>query len=161
MTLQKQTRFIRRLLYTLKKGYGFKVTFYKITSESLNHETGVRTPIIDYKKVNKVIILPSELQRKFESDTQTRDFHYGGYFDTAIRKLIVDPRDLGDFEIKTGDYYIWEGERFEVSKVFDLENQSALLILGRNVEGSVRYMIEDVSIESTLQLTQTIAEIKV
>lgn len=157
MTLQKQTRFIRKLLYTLKKGYGFRVTFYKITSETINLETGERTPVITYQKVNKVIILPAELQRQFESNVQTKPFKYGGYYDTAIRKLIVDPRDLGDFEIEDGDYYIWEGKRYEVSKTFDLENQSAILVLGRNVEGSIRYMIQDVSIESTIQFTQVVA----
>ncbi|KKN11706.1 hypothetical protein LCGC14_1023780 [marine sediment metagenome] len=158
MAVQKQTRFIRKLIYTLKKGYGFQVTFYKVTNETLNLETGARTPTIIYQKVNKAIILPSDLQRKFESDSTDKGFNYGAYYDTALRKLIVDPRDLGDFNIDTDDYFIVEGERFQVVRAFKLYNSTAILVLGRHVEGSKRYMITDAHIESTLIVEQTIGE---
>ena len=151
--IQKRSRSIRRLLYSLKKGYGYPITFYRVVSETLNVETGVRTPVISYHKVDKVIILPSILQRRFESDTLTKDFHYGSYYDTALRRLIVDPRDFSD--IKNNDYFIWEGKRYEVSQVHDLENDAALLIIGRFVEGSIKYEITDFHVETNLQFTQT------
>ena len=155
MAIQRQTRFIRKLVYTLKRGYGFAVIFHKVTGEVLNLETGKRTPTITNVRVDKTIILPSDLQRIFETDSVSKDFNYGAYYDTAIRKLIVDPRDLGDFNIKPDDYFIVEGERFQVGRVFNLYNGTVIMVIGRHVEGSKRYMITDAIVESTLQITQT------
>jgi len=118
-------------------------------------ETGQREPVISYNKVDKVIILPSVLQRQFETDTLSKDFHYGNYFDTALRRLVVDPRDFSDIDIN--DYFLWEGNRYQVAQVHDLENNAALLVIGRFVEGSIRYSINDFHVESTLQLTQDIS----
>jgi hypothetical protein len=158
MTIQRQTRFIRKLIYTLKRGYGFPVTFYKVTDETLNLETGERTPTIEYKKVNKTIILPSELQRKFETDSVSKSFNYGAYYDTALRKVIIDTRDLADFNIDVDDYFIVDGERFTVGRVFNLYNGTAFLVIGRQVEGGIRYAITDITIESTLELDQESVE---
>ena len=155
MAVQRQTRFIRKLIYTFKKEYGFAVQFYKVTAEVLDLQTGVSTPTIEYKKVNKVVILPSDLQRRFETNS---DFNYGAYYDTALRKLIVDPRDLGDFNIDVDDYFIVDGERFQVGRAFKLFNNTAILVIGRHVEGSKRYAITDASVESTLVVKQTIGE---
>ncbi len=158
MTILRQTRFVRRLIYTLKRGYGFPVTFYKITGETLDLETGVRTPTITYQEVKKTIILPSDLQRRFESDAVGKGFNYGAYYDTELRKLIVDPLDLSDFTIEVDDYFIVDGERFQVGRVFNLYNGTAILVIGRHSEGSKRYAITDVTIESTMQPTQTVGE---
>lgn len=155
---QKQTRFIRKLLYTLKKNFGFPITFYTITGETLDYETGKKTPTTIYKEVKKVIVLPGDLQRKFEYDltfvAANRNFTYGGFYDTATRRIIVDAQDLDDFKIEMGSYYIWDEKRWEVARVFDLEYKTAYLIIGKLVEGTTRYMIKDINIESTLQLTQ-------
>lgn len=158
MSIKRQTRFIRRLIYTLKRGYGFPVTFYKVTDETLDLETGERTPTIEYQEVKKTIILPSDLQRRFETDAVSKDFSYGAYYDTALRKLIVDPRDLDDFNIEVDDYFIIDGDRFQVGRVFDIQKGTAILVIGRHTEGSKRYAITDVTIESTMQPTQEVGE---
>ena len=158
MTVLRQTRFVRKLIYTLKRGYGFSVTFYKVTGETLDLETGARTPTTVYQEVKKTIILPSDLQRRFESDAVGAGFSYGAYYDTELRKLIVDPQDLSDFEISVDDYFIVDGERFQVGRVFNLYNGTAILVIGRHSEGSKRYAIADVTIESTLEPDQTVGE---
>lgn len=155
MTIRpKQTRFIRRVVYTLKRAYGFPVTFYKITSDTLNLETGTRSPVREYKKVEQVIILPSNLQREFE--VAVKNFTYGGFYDTAIRKIIVDIPDLEGFEIEIDDYFIWDSKRWQVAQIFDLEYETSVLVIGRMVKGTKRYAIEDANVESTLQLTHNI-----
>lgn len=158
---QKQTRFIKRVLYTLKKGYGFPITFYKIVSEGYDLETGKRTPDIEYKKIKRAIILPATAMSKFEYDlayiAAAKNFTYGGLYGTATRKIIIDARDLDGFEIKTKDYFIWDEKRWEVAQVTDLEYQTAFLIVGKMVEGSPRYMIEDFNVESTFQFTQEVS----
>lgn len=159
MPIQRQTRFIRRLIYTLKRGFGFPVTFYKVTSETLNLETGVRTPVIEYHRVNKAVVLPEDLLRRFETDSVNKSFNYGAYYDSALQKLLIDPRGLADFNIDVDDYFIVDGQRFQVGRVFNLYNGTAILVIGRYVEGSKRYAITDVTIESTMQPTQTVARV--
>jgi len=153
---QKQTRFIQGVLYSLKRGYGFPITLHRILSESLNVETGQRSIEIEHLKIKRAIILPAELQRKFERDSLNKDFSYGALYDTAIRKIIIDVRDLGDFKIEIDDYFIWDGKRWQVNEIVDLEYNTAYLIIGRLVEGAPRYMIESVDLESNLQLGQEV-----
>lgn len=156
----KQTRMIRRVLYTLKRGYGFPLTLHKVSEETYDHETGKRTATIQICKIKRAIIMPSTLQTKFEYDlayvAAGRNFTYGGTYDTSLRKIIIDARDLGDFEIELEDYFIFEERRWQVSSIQEFEFRTAFLIVGREVKGTPRYLIESINIEDTLQFTQEI-----
>lgn len=156
---RKQTRFIRTLLYTLKKGYGFPITLHKVTGESLNMQTGKRTPTIVTQKVNKAIILPATAQLKFEYGGISPNFKYGALFDTSLRQVIIDAQDVVNFEIETDDYFIWDGERWQVAKVTNMEYGTGYTIIARMVEGSPRHMVECVNLESQIQLTSTVEEV--
>lgn len=160
--IQKQTRFIRRVLYSLKRGYGFPLTLHKIVSETYDRETGKRTAVIQIRKIRRAIILPSTLQSKFDYDlayvASNRNFTYGGTYDTSLRKVIIDARDLGDFEIELEDYFIYNGRRYQVSKIDEFEFQTAFLIIGKEVKGTPRYLIEEIALEDTLQFTQEVTK---
>ena len=93
MIQRKQTRFIRKLLYTLKRGYGFPITLHKIESEVHNYQTGRKTPVIVTQKIDKAIILPAHLQRQFESEGQPTNFKYGALYDASMRQVIIDAND--------------------------------------------------------------------
>ena len=151
----KQTRFIRRLLYTLKRGYGFTITLHKITNETQNYQTGQKIVTIQTQKIDKAIILPAHLQRQFEN--QPTNFKYGGLYDAAMRQVIIDAIDLGDFNVEIDDYIIYDGRRWQVSHFYELELYSAFVLYVKAVEGSVRYMVEEVALETNLQLTQEVS----
>lgn len=155
-TRRKQTAFIRKLLYTLKQGYGFPITLHKIESETHDYETGARIPVIVTQKINKVIILPATLQRQFESDSLPTGFKYGALFDTSLRKIIIDANDLGTFNIEINDYIIWNEKRWQVAQFQELEYQTAFVIFVRMVEGTIRHMVEEISLETNLQITQEV-----
>lgn len=162
MMYRKQTRFIRKLLYTLKKGFGFTITLHKVTDESLNHETGQRTPTIITKRIEKAIILPATSQMKFEFggayNKANANFTYGALYTTALRRVIIDAQDVLDFEIEENDYFIWDEKRWQISKVDDLEYETAFTLTARMVKGSVRHMVEEIALESQIQLTSTVTE---
>ena len=151
---RKQTRFIRKMLYTLKKGYGFTITLHKVTDESLDFETGQRTPIIVTKRIERAIILPATSQMKFEN--QPADFKYGGLYTTALRQIIIDKQDVLDFEIGIDTYFIWNAKRWQVSKIDSLEYETAFTLTVRMVEGAVLHMVEEIALESQIQLTQEV-----
>ena len=151
--IQRQTRFIRKLLYSLKKEFGFPVTFHKLT-ETYNLETGARTPTIEIKKVNRVIVMPDALQRKFEYDlafiAAAKNFTYGGFYDTSLRRIIVDRQDLEGFELELGMYFIWSEKRWEIAKIVEFELQTGFIIFARMVEGATRYQVSEMNLESSL-----------
>lgn len=158
-TPKKQTRFIRKVIYDLKTGYGFPITLHKVTGESLNMETGQRTVTIITKKVRKAAILPATEKMKFEYSKIDANFKYGALFTTALRKVVIDQQDVIDFEIEIDDYFIWDEKRWQVASVDDLEYQTAFTIIARMVEGADRHMVEEVALESQLQLTSEVEEI--
>jgi len=153
----KQTRFIRRLVYTLKRGYGFAITLHKITDEAHNYQTGQKVVNIQTQKINKAIILPAHLQRQFESDSQPADFKYGALYDASMRQVIIDAIDLGDFNIEIDDYVIYDAKRWQVSHYYKLELHSAYVLYIKTVEGAVRHLVEEVSLETNLLLTQKVS----
>lgn len=156
MTRRQQTVFIRKMLYTLKRGYGFPITLHKITDETHNYETGKRVPTILTQRIERAIILPATLRRIFESDSLPTDFKYGALYDSSLRQVVIDADDLNDFEIEINDYLIWNEKRWQVSQVQELEYQTAYNILIKMVEGTIRNMVEEVSLETNLQLSQEI-----
>jgi hypothetical protein len=157
---RKATRHIRKVLYSLKKEYGFAVTFYNVTSEDVDYKTGVRENVTDHLNVRKVIILPRNLKQKFEFDlayvAAGKNMTYGGLYNTGTRKLIVDRRDVGDFEIKVDGYFTWENQRYQIAEVEDFELNTGWVIVGRVVEGAVRNKIVDLKAESPLTFAQEI-----
>jgi hypothetical protein len=155
---RKTTRHIQKVLYALKKEYGFGVTFYNIDSENVDYKIGTRASNTEYLLVKKTIILPRNLTTKFEFDltyiAAGKNMTYGGLYQTGIRKLIVDRRDVGDFEIRVDGYFTWEGKRYQIAEVEDFELNTGWLIVGRVVEGAVRNMIVDLKAESPLTFSQ-------
>jgi len=150
---RRQTRFIRKTLYSLKREFGFPVTFHKLI-ETYNLETGARTPTIEIKKVNRVIVMPDALQRKFDYDlayiAAAKNFTYGGFYDTSLRRIIVDRQDLGNFELELGMYFIWSEKRWEIAKIVEFELQTGFIVFARAVEGVIRYKVSEMNLESSL-----------
>lgn len=157
---RKQTRFIQRVLYSLKRGYGFPLTLHKVSSETYNTETGKRTAIIQICKIKRAIILPSTLMTKFEYDVTftaaNRNFAYGGTYDMSIKKIIIDAKDLGNFEIELEDYFIFDKRRWQVNNIQEFEFRTAFFVVGKEVKGTPRYLVEEIALEDTLQLIQEI-----
>lgn len=155
---KRATRFIQRVIYTLKRLYGFTLTLHKVSSEDLDRKTGQRTATIQICKIKRAIILPSVLQTKFEHDLIQNNFAYGGLYDSSLRKVIIDARDLGDFEIEMDDYFIFEEKRWDVSKIDAFEFDTAFLIVGKEVKGTPRYLIQEIALEDNFQLAETIVQ---
>jgi len=157
---RKATKFIQRVLYTLKREYGFPAVLHKITNEEIDKQTGKRTVTIQVQKVRLAIVLPSELIAKFEFDlaytAANRNFTYGGTYGTSTRRIIIDSRDLNNFEIELDDYFIYEGKRWQVGKIDTFEFDTGFVIYGREVKGTPRYFVQEQSVEDNLTLTEEI-----
>jgi hypothetical protein len=161
-TQRRQTQFIRQVLYTLKRGYGFPVVFHKIISEDIDKQTGKRDVTIQTQRVRLGIVLPASLMAKFEYDlaytASNRNFTYGGGYGTSTRRIIIDARDLNNFEIELDDYFIYEGKRWQVSKIVTFEFDTGFIVHGREVKGTPRNFVQEQAVEDNLQLTESVLQ---
>lgn len=124
-------RFIKNVLYTLKRDYGLPANIVWRTSSVPNLETGKLDTAQESVAVSKAIVLPRALQRNFVYDlsfiASNKNFTYGGLFDLNSRKVYLDPDDLPrDFEIKIGYWIVFGGSRYEVKAVDTYEQGSAI-----------------------------------
>ncbi len=157
--IRRQTRFIRRVLYSLKKEFGFDITFHKMLDQTLNLEEGTSTQTFEIKRVRRAIILPDSKRDTFEYDlafiAAAKNFTYGGSYTTSTRRIIVDKQDLGDYVIELRDYIIWNEKRWEVSKLDSYELETGFIVQVRLVEGVVRYQITEENLESAVVFSGT------
>lgn len=131
-------RFIKQILYSLKRAYGLPVEIVWRTSSTLNLETGKKTVTKDSVLVNRGIVLPSTIDREFVYDlsfiASNKNFTYGGLFDQTSRRVIIDRADLeSDFEIEVGHYLIIAGKRYEVEALNEFEHSAAYMIVAKQV----------------------------
>lgn len=133
-----QLKFIRNVLYRMKRRYGLPANLIKIISEAVNLETGVKTLTRDSLQISRVIILPSTLKREFFYDlafiTGNKDFTYGGSALTDSRKFIIDQQDLGAWGIKVGDGIIYNEKRYTVQEIDEFENRLGYVVTAKEAE---------------------------
>lgn len=131
-------RFIKRVLYALKRDYGLPVNIVWRVSSEANLETGKKTVTKDSILVNQGIILPSTIDRGFVYDltfiASNKNFTYGGLFDKQYRRVIIDRDDLpSDFEIEIGYYLVFNNNRYEVEEVNEFEQSAGYFMLVKQI----------------------------
>jgi len=136
---QRNTRFISRVLYRLKRRYGAKVSFHR-DSETLTLKTGKKTASKQTWDFKHAIILPNSQSQQFVYDLAyiagNKNFTEGAIFDSGNRKLILDSKDLGTYIPQQRDYFTYGNERWNVIKVQKFELNTGYVITGQEVKGS-------------------------
>jgi hypothetical protein len=137
---KRNTRFIRRTLYGLKRRYGGEVTFHRVLDEGLDLKTGKKNVSKQVWTVKKAIVLPSDVQPKFVYDlsyiANNKEFTTGGIFDTGPRRLVLDQRELGDYVPQIRDYFTFDGMRYEVVRLQRFEFNTGYIMVGQEVQGA-------------------------
>lgn len=132
-------RFIRQVLYSLRRDYGLPVNIVWDTASTPDYETGKKVVVRDSLTVNRAIIMPASIQRDFVYDltviASNKNFTYGGLFDQRSRRIIIDRQDIPkDFEIKIGYHAIIKGQRFEIKGVQAFDDLSAFVLDAEQVD---------------------------
>lgn len=161
---RKETRMIRKVIYSLKRAYGFPVRLYKITDVEKNLETGTKTRTVQFKSVTRAIFVSARFYRSFVYDLSyiaaAKDFTSGGFFDPHDRVILFDWQDLRDFEIKVEDYIVYDNKQYIITEIRTFENDTLYLVKVRGVRGSEVIDTGAFEIISEITLTQTaVAEI--
>jgi hypothetical protein len=87
-------RFIKQILYQLKKDYPVKVDFYSIDSEIVDPKTGHKTITKSKVSVRRAIAFPVKTTITFNKEhayvISNRNFSYGTYLDTDAKRIVID-----------------------------------------------------------------------
>lgn len=155
-----QLRFIRDVIYNLKRDYGVKIKIINTLTSDVNRATGKKIVTRDIKIVQRAIVLPSRNQREFYYDLSfiaaNKNFTMGGYVDTDERKFIVDRRDLKGMIISVGQsYLIYQDQRFDVKEVAEFEESNTYgLICKQSVAASSEDNVIELKLISSIGFDQ-------
>lgn len=133
-------RFIRRILYSLKRQYSGRVDVYKLGSTATDYETGEKTYTRTMICVPKCIVLPVKIQREVvQSISQVsanKMFVYGGTYDAGTRMFIIDARDLpANYEITDDDWLIYDNRRYDIKSITEFEQHTGWTVIGKEIKG--------------------------
>jgi hypothetical protein len=137
--MNTKLKFVRNVLYKLKRSYGMPVDLHKIESHSVDPPTGEKTTILGVIHVSKAIVLRAREFRSFVYDlafiSANKDFTTGGFFDPTDRRVIFAASDLGGYEPTISDFLIIDNERYDVKEVHELEQDYGYGVLARKLKG--------------------------
>lgn len=162
-TNRSMNRFIRRLLYSLKRQYRGRVDIYKLDSTDTDYETGVKTYVRTMVTVPKCIVVPVKIQREAVQTisiiSANKAFVYGGTYDAGTRTFIVDARDLpDDYEIQDDDWFIYNGRRYEIKSISEFEQHTGWTVIGKEVKGVRPEQIFHLKVDDWLDMDHVVGQ---
>lgn len=152
-------KFIKDMLYELKKDYGERVDYCLLIKNEINLETGINTVTKKVYPITRAILLPTKLQRKFIQDiaylAANKNFTYGALFDENTSVYIIDRRDLPkNVDIDLNNFFINKHKRFVIKSVDILEHDCGWVVTVQNHEGANPFAPIQLSIKNKLEYNQ-------
>ena len=134
--MAKQYRFIKSVIYDLKRRYGQEIDLkQKSSTDSTDYTTGVITASAETtQNIKRAILLPAKMNRPLSIfDT---NFSHGGFYDKSQRTMIIDNDDLGSFAVDLDTYVTFGGKDWEIKETDEFEESRATMIIIVALEGA-------------------------
>jgi len=121
-------RFIKTVVYKLKRRYGQLIVLTRITTKgTVNYTTGESSGrVSDIKTVKQAVILPSR---------QLRQISYGGFYDVSQRDVLIANKDLGSFTITQDTTVLYNDEKYEIKELQEYPDIRAWYFIIVRVKG--------------------------
>jgi hypothetical protein len=143
----------------MKSEYGGPITVYKLNSTNTDPKTGVKTHSRSSVFVRRAVVLPNDITRtrvqSISLVSANKQIVQGGTYDAGQRTFIIDRRDVPTWEIDQDDWIVYEGKRFDIKKVEEFEQQTAWLIVAREVKGATVHQDHHVTAYNYMTLSDT------
>lgn len=154
-------RYIRRIMYSLKRRYPQEVQLYRSTGETVNYQTGVKTRTTIKHTIKRGVLLPQNMTRNFSYDLSfiaaNKEFTYGGLFDTSTRQVIVSRRDIPtDWPLDLNSWLVMKHTRYELKEVREFEHNEVVVFVAKALTNAPPTEHHDVHVCDDLELSQTI-----
>lgn len=153
--MQVNMRFIKSILYQLKRQYGASVTLYKTTAYDIDPKTGKKSSSIVKHQVKLAIVLPDSLANKFAYEhsylVANRKFTYGAQWDQRQRLVVIDGEDLPKgFTIEVETSLVFDNERYVVRKADKFDIGYGYLLTVTRADNNLPLQIFDLAVVSEI-----------
>lgn len=138
------TRNMERVLYKFKRLWKTPIQIHQVDGEpTTNYDTGEITRNEKTLLIKKALILPRESARKFIYDlayiASAKNFTEGAYFDSSIRHVVIDRKDLPlNVEIHIDDEVTIDSERYQITNHNELPYRVGYLLICRRTKSGDR-----------------------
>ncbi len=149
-------RFIRNILYRLKRDWGSLVDIYNESADTVDLMTGNRTVTKSKWTVRRGICLPSAIHRdSILASAMKNVFEYGGTLQLGDKTVLLDRRDLPKgFKLGTENWYmVIDSLRYEIVRVEEYENQAAYLVVLKHTTGTQVAQFVDMKVRDRIGVT--------
>lgn len=148
------------LLYSLERKWGVSADLYKVGLVAPNLELGRTGEQATKYPFTKFITHGVTIELKFEYDigylAANKNFTYGGIFMPNDRLAII--RNIFNLKsIDMKDYIIYDGKKYAMQTVVDLDYHTGWILHLRHTPGSKAYQQHDRTVWSRVTATQDIA----
>lgn len=152
-------RLIRRNIRQMKKEYGSPITVYRLNSTSTNMKTGTKTVSRDSVYVPRAVVLPNSLTRAQAQSisviSANKQVVQGGTYDPGQRRFIIDRLDVPEWSIDQDDWIVYSGKRYDIKSIEEFEQDTAWLIVAREIKGASVHQDLHTKIVDYLGITDT------
>jgi hypothetical protein len=158
--MQANMRFIRNVLYRLKRQYGTAVILYKTLTKDVDPKTGKKAMTRSHTAVDLAIVLPDTLANKFAYEhsflAANRKFTYGAQWDQRQRLVVIDGYDLPEgYKIELEDSLVFNGERYTINKADQFDSGYGYLLTVVRADNNLPLQIIDLTVSQRLCLGQS------
>jgi len=135
-------REIRQVLYQLKSRYGAPVDVYQGSSQQTDYRSGAKTAVATKTSIRMAIVMPADATRKFFYSisylAESRAFtsQGGPGWDDESKGFIFDGRDMPGHTWEVEDWVVYDGKRYDVSNIEELEFGTGWMIIGKRAKGT-------------------------
>lgn len=155
--LQNRLRFIKTLIYDLKRAYGQPADLYEIKYDS-DLQSGVKTiTFFNHVHIKRAIIAPTRELRSFIYDlayiSANKDFTTGGFFDPSDRFVIIDKKDVNGWDFELDQFITFGYKRYDLTLLQEYESDSVIICKAKALEG--QKIIQAMNATSVIILTQS------
>ena len=151
-------KFIRRNIYQMKREYGSPVQLNILGEIATDLKTGVKSSTQTSYNILRAVVLPVRYKREviqtISMISANKKFVQGGLFETGTRSFIIDRRDCPTLTaIHNEDWIVYNGKRYEIKWIDEFEQNTAWLIIGKELEGAQKNEVFQETASSTLAMT--------
>lgn len=153
---------MRRILYRLKREYGYKLWLYNVTTVSNNVQTGEIDKTYNIYPVKRGIVLPKLLSRKFAYDltylAANKNFQYGAYYDMGMRDIMIEPRDLpNDITPDLRWHILYDHKRYEIKSLDYFDQRIAMIITAHQTTHQLPFEWFNKNVETQIEFFEEVA----
>lgn len=148
------------LLYSLTKQFrSGPLDIYTLNSETVS-KTGVVTLDRSLTEVKRAILLPEQsvvaIVQTISKIGADKQFVFGGQYDRDKRVFIIDGKKVpSGFELGTEDWFVFEGQKYQVASFWNYYDGCAYLVMGQEQPADTFSQIHAVDVYDTFTIEET------